>query len=556
MADGIGGIGSSGLSSFDLGGIAPNGGGPGPTGTGALGDAGLSPIGSTGLTAFGLDGPVGGQSEAAKLDHYDSLVQQNWDQLNANAQNNADLSRSIAQTAELSKPPAFTLQPIAPPRFDPPPAFPTFTLPPPATGPAPLPTPPAFAGQPPDAAGFTPPAPTAPTFTLPDAAGGPVPAAPGLADLPAPIPAAPFTPFAMAPDALASPVVKPDIAAPTAAVDPFAPVAAGGLGLSPVGAPAVTAFGQDGPVPAPGAETGLEPVTGGATAFRTAPPILDGGPDAAEARPIVSEQPQTPSPDFSAPPSGDELAFRGNLGWGRTRNGDVVLAWPNFLVEIGRAIAYPGRVLNGDAQVFDPATGQPTDEALLNAWTMAGLVGGGTGSFATREAGEAVFGAGPVRVLRGVGPHGLNVTEGVAVTGARAIDLGQAYEAGVRGLYDSKAFQARRYSAVLETGRVTGVADNVAIIGGKSTAVEAKFVDDWANSLRNPASPSGGRAWAVAEQRAMVDQAKRYANGFEGGAIYHTNSPELAAHYGQIFRDAGIDNIRFVLTPALRPGVL
>lgn len=301
---------------------------------------------------------------------------------------------------------------------------------------------------------------------------------------------------------------------------------------------------------------GLGPVTDGAAAFGVRPPLLDGGLEAAEAYPTVPGQAQVPSPDFSVPASGDELAFRGNLGWGRTRNGDVVLAWPNFLVEIGRAIAYPGRVLNGEAQVFDPATGRPTDEALANAWTAAGLVGGGTGSFVTRGAGEAAFGAGPVRVLRGAGPHGLNVTEGVAVTGARAIDLGQAYEVGVRGLYDSKAFQARRYSAVLETGRVTGVADNVAIIGGTSTAVEVKFVDDWANSLRNPASPNGGRAWAVAEQRAMADQAKMYANGFKGEAIYYTNSPELADHYRQIFREVGINNIRFVLTPALRPGVL
>ncbi len=41
---------------------------------------------------------------------------------------------------------------------------------------------------------------------------------------------------------------------------------------------------------------------------------------------------------------------------------------------------------------------------------------------------------------------------------------------------------------------MSGVADNVAMIGGKSTAVEAKCVDDWANSLRYQASPNGGRA--------------------------------------------------------------
>lgn len=273
--------------------------------------------------------------------------------------------------------------------------------------------------------------------------------------------------------------------------------------------------------------------------------------------PADAEQPQASSPDFSAPASGDELAFRGILlPLGRTANGDLVPAWPGFLVEISNAIAYPGRVLNGEAQVIDPATSRLTDEAIVNGWTAAGLVAGSTSGFVTREAVEAVFGSGPVRVLRGAGPQGLNVTEGVAVTGARAIDLGQAYEVGVRSLYGNNAFRAREFDTLVDGAFVSGVADNVAVIGGKGTAVEAKFVDEWANSLRNPASPNGGRPWAVTEQRAMIDQARRYSAAFAGGAVYHTNSPELAAFYGQAFRDAGIENIRFVLTPALRPGVL
>ena len=534
----IGSIGSSGLNAFGIGGIAPNGGGPAPTGTGALGAAGLSPIGSTGLTAFGLGGP----SEAAKLDRYDSLVQQNTAQLAANGQRNADLS----QAAGAMKPPSFTAQPLDTAPFAPPPQH--FA--------APLPTPrplPAFTGQP-LAGGFTPPSPTTPAPTLPPEA-GPAPAAPGIADLPAPLPPAPSTPSAMAPDALASPVTRPNIPAPTAEVDPFAPVGRGGLGLTPPAAPGVTAFGFSGPAPAPGAEAGLGPVTNGAASFRPLPPVLDGGPETAPAHPTGPESPQAPSPDFSAPAAGDELVFRSRyLPLGHTRNGDIVPAWPESLIEIGRAIAYPGRVLNGEAQVFDPATGRPTDEAFLNALTTAGLVGAGTGSFVTREAGEAVFGSGPV--LRGVGPHGLNVTEGVAVTGARPINLGHAYEAGVREMYGNNAFRSRQFEVMVNGVPKSYVADNVALIGGKRTAVEAKLVDDWANSLRNPASPIGAQPWAIKEQQKMIEQARQYSVNFKGGAIYHTNSPELAAFYGQAFRDAGIKNIRFVLTPALRPGVL
>lgn len=46
-----------------------------------------------------------------------------------------------------------------------------------------------------------------------------------------------------------------------------------------------------------------------------------------------------------------------------------------------------------------------------------------------------------------------------------------------------------------------------------------------------------------------VDQAKKYSSGFDGGAIYHTNSPELASYYSKVFTDAGVTNFKFVITP-------
>jgi filamentous hemagglutinin len=100
---------------------------------------------------------------------------------------------------------------------------------------------------------------------------------------------------------------------------------------------------------------------------------------------------------------------------------------------------------------------------------------------------------------------------------------------------------------VVDGRLVNGVADNVVEIGGRRVAVEAKFVDDWARSLRNPSSPIGNRPFAVAEQAKMLDQARKYSAAFDE-VIYHSNSPELIAHYTKVFQDAGIKNFRFILT--------
>ena len=47
----------------------------------------------------------------------------------------------------------------------------------------------------------------------------------------------------------------------------------------------------------------------------------------------------------------------------------------------------------------------------------------------------------------------------------------------------------------------------------------------------------------------MVEQAKKYSLGFDGGVVYHTNSPELARHYSRLFTDAGVEKFKFVITP-------
>lgn len=140
-------------------------------------------------------------------------------------------------------------------------------------------------------------------------------------------------------------------------------------------------------------------------------------------------------------------------------------------------------------------------------------------------------------------------TEAVTISGRPPIDLGKNYEGGVRDLYGDVPFGQRQYEALVNGKWVDGVADNVVQIGGKNTAIEAKYVDDWATSLRNPTSPNGAKPWALAEQQKMVDQALKYSAAFEQ-TIYHTNSIELAKYYSEVFNNAGVKNFKFVITPA------
>ncbi len=268
-AGGLGSIGSSGTAAFDLGGIGPNGGGPAPTGTGDLGSAGLSPIGSSGLSAFDIGGiaPGGGDSEGAKLAHYNDLVQQNADRLAATAAENRALI-GTPQAPDFSppslSPPSFTppapsfatqpLDPFAAPR----PGFPTFTLPPPAAGgalpgaSAPFPPPLAPADTGGNFLALTPDALAAPDLPAPFDAGGF-----GLDPIGVPERAAfgPSGPALATPDTglpLPADAGAPGVQATPAPVDPFAPAAAGGLGLDSVGVPGLIAFDAVPPASAPG----------------------------------------------------------------------------------------------------------------------------------------------------------------------------------------------------------------------------------------------------------------------------------------------------------------
>jgi RHS repeat-associated protein len=188
-------------------------------------------------------------------------------------------------------------------------------------------------------------------------------------------------------------------------------------------------------------------------------------------------------------------------------------------------------------------------QAVKNEFTREGK------GIATAETASPAM-QGSVRAEVSVGANSTGrefaTTDSIAVNGARAIDRGQSYEVGVRNLYGDISFQQRQYTALVKGNEVNGVADTVTSVAGKETAVEAKYVDNWSASLRNPNSQNGTKPWAVTEQQTMVNQATKYSAGFDGGVIYHTNSTELAAHYTQVFNDMGITNFQFVITPATK----
>ena len=147
--------------------------------------------------------------------------------------------------------------------------------------------------------------------------------------------------------------------------------------------------------------------------------------------------------------------------------------------------------------------------------------------------------------IEGVWP----TTDEVSVGSGRATAQSAPYEAAVRGPYPKTDLQARTFTAVVNGERTTGVADAV---GEEDTAADAKYVKNWARSIRNPNSPIGKKPWAIEEQERMVSQAGKYEEGFKGGVVYHTNSRELALHYYRVFREAGLTKFRFVITPARR----
>lgn len=221
---------------------------------------------------------------------------------------------------------------------------------------------------------------------------------------------------------------------------------------------------------------------------------------------------------------------------------DVAPASDEGGATIGRPLLPPS------APLMRPRTNADWIDPLINLLSLDAI---GTGA-AVRLARPAAEVADVVQVSTNAAEQAFETTEGVAVSGSRAIDRGASYESVVRRMYGDMPLSQRGFDASVDGKEVIGRADNTTTIDGKLTAVEAKYVDTWTESLRNPASNAGAQPWGLTEQQQMVRQAKAYSSGFPGGVVYHTNSVDLATYYTQVFRRAGIKKFRFVITPTIR----
>lgn len=145
----------------------------------------------------------------------------------------------------------------------------------------------------------------------------------------------------------------------------------------------------------------------------------------------------------------------------------------------------------------------------------------------------------------------LRTTDGVPVSGNRPIDIGHSYEKGVVDLYRNSTSKKKVFRARQNGKYVNLRADNVIATNAGVVAIEAKYIDDWSKSIRNPNSRNGYQPWAIQEQQQVIQQAISYSVNFHK-VIYHTNSREFAIHYTKLFNQSGIDNFEFVITPAIK----
>ncbi len=84
--------------------------------------------------------------------------------------------------------------------------------------------------------------------------------------------------------------------------------------------------------------------------------------------------------------------------------------------------------------------------------------------------------------------------------------------------------------------------------GGK-IAIEAKYVDDWSESIYNP---NLRRVFAHNAIEDIIAQAMRYSEAYSGGVEWVTNSLDFVKIYGKLFSAAGIRNYHFTIIPAVR----
>lgn len=131
-------------------------------------------------------------------------------------------------------------------------------------------------------------------------------------------------------------------------------------------------------------------------------------------------------------------------------------------------------------------------------------------------------------------PPGLTLTVRGTTIKARAA----SYEDGVR---DALNFEP----APSKYGKGDAWPDGIY----QGLALEIKYADDFARSLRNP-SRTVPFPHRVAEED--IAQARKYAKSYSAGVLWVTNDAELSEHYERVFTAIGIANFRYVTIPSRR----
>lgn len=140
------------------------------------------------------------------------------------------------------------------------------------------------------------------------------------------------------------------------------------------------------------------------------------------------------------------------------------------------------------------------------------------------------------------------MTSAVEVAGKNATSRGHSYEKQVAGMWEKNpGFGKTPYTTAAGDSRVADVAGEVA---GQTVAVEAKYVDNWAKSPSNPESAAANMDFIEGGKMSdIMSQASDYSQNFDQ-VVYHTNSQEFADLYRAKFKEAGLENITIVVTPA------
>ena len=127
---------------------------------------------------------------------------------------------------------------------------------------------------------------------------------------------------------------------------------------------------------------------------------------------------------------------------------------------------------------------------------------------------------------------------------------GSLYQERVAELYFGETRFPQKYGSQVGDTVRRGEADFAFLnTERKPIAVEAKYIDKWDKSSYNPNYTKDRPFLIKVSDTDVLSQARKYQNSNFHEIIYHTNSPEFAAFYKDLFHKEGLTKIRFVISP-------